>query len=210
MLREVERFSLAKESSEQGKRFFLRLKSNQKSTDQKEEKREQNIPIYPMDKPYTNDDKLFFVFRSLFIPIFLFLATYLFGLKNIFYSETIPMIVLLSSFFISLFYVLKTIIELKSFDFGVKEKTKNDYKITMFFILLFFMVLPLVFLTDNFNYGDITSLFLNSFSIIIFIELIKKPALIILSSRVKFWYYYGTVGGKEFWLISSSRKGLAI
>lgn len=189
LLREVNNFYL--HVGENGEKFLVSKFDESERYEAKE-----------IDPPYSKIGKIRFAFVSSFLPILFASLLFFVGVKLIpsFSNEAL--------YVVTFFYLATTLdallffIRLKNYSSGYAFETKNDFIKTLFAGIPFFVVTILAIKSSSFGFIEASSLFFNAAWYIVFVELIKKPLLIMFSNKIQFWTYSNHSNMQKFVLIS--------
>lgn len=205
MMKVVTKFKLAKEKKDETIKYCLMPKIPEENSINGGK-----VELTKIDSPVTKENKTFFLIQALIIPILMMSVSFLLGAKNIFHFSPIAQALVATSFLITISYALYSLNQIKHFEYGVKEATKHDIKVLAIAVLYFIGGGYLSITSDIISYPGISSLILNGIWFMMFIELFKKPALIILSKRVQYWEYSDQSGDFDYILITSKKKDVEI
>jgi len=160
------------------------------------------IEIEPIERPFSDSEKVKWGFRALFIPILVSLFIFLLGARFLIYFNAPAVFVLGVLYAITVADVVYFLYRLRSYRKGMAAETKHDYIKTMSIGLLSVVIVATSFFSTAFGYIESTSAILGGLWYIFFMELIKKPLLIMFSEGVQYWEYFESSTEKDYILIS--------
>ena len=193
MLKSVEKFTLEYMDEE-----HVWLQSNEND--------EHKISLKRISPIYKSKSKIYFILKALFIPIVILFLLYAAGARFELYIREPAVYYIGLLYFFTTLDMIFSLWKIKDYEQGLSSYTKNDFYKVGVLILSIGLIIFVMIKNTYFGFIEITTMFSIFVMYYIYMEYIKKPILILLSSNVYYWKFKDTATRTTKILISPKIK----